>query len=46
MIETLYKTKMPEKGISEFSVLVLTSRPTSRRKVHLFMEEHGHWMES
>jgi len=43
MIETLYKTPTPEKGISECYVLVLTSRPASGRKVYLFMQEHGRW---
>jgi hypothetical protein len=43
MIETLYKTKTPEKGISECYVLVLTARPASERKLYLFMEEHGNW---
>ena len=42
MIETLYKTATPEKGISECYVLVLTARPGRDRKVCLFMEEHGH----
>jgi len=43
MIETLFKTKTPEKGKSECYVLVLTSRPASGRKVFHFMAEHGHW---
>jgi hypothetical protein len=45
MIETLYKTEMPEKEISECYVLVLTSRTASGRKFYLFMEEHGRWDE-
>ena len=43
MIETLYKTKTPEKGRSECYVLVLTARPASEGKVYVFMEEHGRW---
>jgi hypothetical protein len=43
MIETLYKTEMPEKEKSECYVLVLTSRPASERKVYMFMMEHGYW---
>jgi len=43
MIETLYKTKTPEKGSSERYVLVLTARPASGGKVYVFMEEHGQW---
>jgi hypothetical protein len=45
MIETLYRTETPEKGVSECYMLVLTSRATSGRKVFLFMEEHGYWDE-
>jgi len=41
MIETLYKTDMPEKGRSE--CYVLTSRVASGRRVYAFMEEHGKW---
>jgi hypothetical protein len=41
MIETLYKTKTPEKERSECYVLVLTARPGSEGKVYVFMEEHG-----
>ena len=43
MIETLYKTKTPEKGKSECYVLVLTARPATEGKVYVFMEEHGCW---
>ncbi len=43
MIETLYKTKHPDKKTSERYVLVLTSRPASRAKAYSFMEEHGRW---
>lgn len=43
MIETLYKTEMPEKEKSECYVLVLTCRPASERKVYVFMVEHGYW---
>jgi hypothetical protein len=43
MIETLYATRSPEKGISECYVLVFTSRPATGRKAYVFMEEHGHW---
>jgi hypothetical protein len=43
MIETLYKTEMPEKGRSECYMLVLTARPASEGKTYVFMEEHGHW---
>lgn len=46
MIETLYKTKHPDKETSERYVLVLTSRPASRAKVYSFMEEHGRWDEA
>ncbi len=46
MIETFYKTDMPEKGRSECYVLVLSSRPASERKVYVFMEEHGYWDDS
>ncbi len=45
MIETLYRTENPEKGVSECYILVLTSRARSSRKVFLFMEEHGYWDE-
>ncbi len=43
MIETLYKTDTPQRGLSECYVLVLTSRPASNHQVHIFMEEHGYW---
>jgi hypothetical protein len=43
MIETIYETKTPEKGISGRYVLVLIFRPASGRKVYLLMEEHGRW---
>ena len=43
MIETIYKTKHPDKDKSERYVLVLTSRPASRSKTYSFMEEHGRW---
>ena len=43
MIETLYKTKTPEKGRSECYVLVLTARPASDNRAYVFMEEHGCW---
>ena len=43
MIETLYKTKTPEKERSECYVLVLASRPASEDKAYVFMEEHGRW---
>src|SRR6266702_7182106 len=43
MIETLYKTKTPEKERSECYVLVLTSRPASEDRTYVFMEEHGRW---
>ncbi len=43
MIETLYRTDTPEKGRSEFYVLVLTARPASHGRVYTFMEEHGYW---
>jgi hypothetical protein len=46
MIETLYKTTLPEKGKSECYVLVLTSRLASGRRVFAFMEEHGKWNNS
>jgi hypothetical protein len=45
MIETLYKTKTPEKERSECYVLVLTPRPASEDKAYVFMEEHGCWNE-
>ena len=45
MVETLYRTELPVKGVSECYVLVLTSRAASGRKVYLFMEEHGQWDE-
>lgn len=43
MIETLYKTESPVRGVSECYVLVLTSRASSGRKVYAFMQEHGQW---
>ncbi|MGC2615221.1 MAG: hypothetical protein WA354_14400 [Terracidiphilus sp.] len=43
MIETLYKTKTPEKERSECYVLVLASRPASEDRAYVFMEEHGRW---
>ncbi len=43
MIETLYETETPEKGISECYLLVLTARLASEGKVYVFMEEHGRW---
>lgn len=43
MIETLYRTDTPEKGRSEFYVLVVTARPATQGKVFTFMEEHGYW---
>ena len=43
MIETIYKTKHPDKAMSERYVLVLASRPASRSKTYSFMEEHGRW---
>jgi hypothetical protein len=43
MIETLYQTDQPVKGKSECYVLVLTARPSTRRKVYTFMREHGKW---
>ena len=43
MIETLYKTDCPEKGKSEYYVLVLTARPTTNDRAYSFMEEHGRW---
>lgn len=43
MIETLYKTDAPVRGVSECYVLVLTSRASSRHKVYAFMQEHGQW---
>ena len=43
MIETLYKTKTPEKERSECYRLVLAPRPASEDKAYVFMEEHGHW---
>jgi hypothetical protein len=46
MIETIYKTRHPDKDKSERYVLVLTSRPTGRSKTYSFMEEHGHWDDS
>lgn len=46
MIETLYQTDQPVKGVSECYVLVLTSRASSGRKVYAFMQEHGQWNES
>lgn len=45
MIETLYQTDQPIKGVSECYVLVLTSRASSGRKVFAFMQEHGKWNE-
>ncbi len=45
MIETLYKTKTPEKERSECYVLVLASRPASEDRAYVFMEEHGRWDE-
>ena len=45
MIETLYKTQIPEKGKSECYVLVLTSRAASDGSVYAFMEEHGEWSD-
>ena len=45
MIETLYKTPIPEKGKSECYVLVLASRAASGGSVYAFMEEHGQWNE-
>ena len=46
MIETFYRTELPDIGLSECYVLVLTSRAASGRKVYLFMEEHGQSDES
>jgi hypothetical protein len=43
MIETIYKTRHPDKATSERYVLVLTSRPASKSKAYSFMEEHGRW---
>jgi hypothetical protein len=43
MIETLYKTRTPEKERSECYLLILASRPASEGKVYIFMEEHGRW---
>ena len=43
MIETLYKTKSPEKGKSECYVLVLAKRAGSEHGRYTFMEEHGRW---
>jgi hypothetical protein len=46
MIETLYKTSLPEKEKSECYVLLLTSRLARGRRVFAFMEEHGKWNDS
>ena len=46
MIETLYKTKTPEKERSECYVLVLASRPASEDRAYVFMEEHGRGMKA
>ena len=43
MIETLYKTRTPEKGKSECYVLVFTTRAASGGRAYAFMEEHGQW---
>ena len=43
MIETLYKTKTPEKERSECYMIVLAARPASEDKTYVFMEEHGRW---
>ena len=43
MIETIYQTDQPVKGLTECYVLVLTSRASSGRKVYAFMQEHGQW---
>jgi hypothetical protein len=46
MIETLYKTGMPEREKSECYVLVLARRTGDGQGLYAFMEEHGHWDDS
>lgn len=43
MIETLYKTQVPEREKSECYVLVLTARVSTRGTAYVFMEEYGQW---
>jgi hypothetical protein len=46
MIETLYKTSMPEREKSECYVLVLARRTGDGKGLYAFMEEHGQWDDS
>ena len=45
MIETLFKTSMPEREKSECYVLVLARRTGDGHGLYAFMEEHGQWDE-
>jgi hypothetical protein len=45
MIETLFKTSMPEREKSECYVLVLARRTGDGQGFYAFMEEHGQWDE-